>query len=223
MKPPLPVLAALACLATASAHNGPHGAANDTEKFHNADVDSSGGLARSEFRTTFSTLVPQRQIDRAFQKADASRDGSLSLAEWLAYRATTFEGRETLVFNNADSDGDGGLTLDEFAATQTGRKPFIRTRAAFIASDHDLDGHLSLAEWLLFRGKKSRHNHGAAPSTFALADMDGGDSLTPDEFAHVFPPNAKPEAVLKKFNQLDRNDDGLLTRNEWNPGRRGAL
>lgn len=223
MKPPLGILAALACLATAAAHDGPHGAANDTEKFQNADLDSSGGLVPAEFKATFSTLIPQRQIDKAFKKADSSRDGSVSLAEWLAYRATTFEGRETLAFNNADIDDDGALTLDEFAPTQSAKSAFIQIRATLLAADHDADGHLSLDEWLAFRGKRTRHAHGVPLSKFQLADIDGTGSLTPDEFGHVYPPKVKPDVVLKKFNSLDRNDDGLLTRDEWNPGRRGAF
>ena len=222
MNPPLPLLAALACFATASAHDGPHGSTDDTVKFQNADLDTSGGLSAYEFYFTFVPFTPQRVVDRAFKRSDKNRDSSLSLEEWLAYRATTFEGRETLAFNNADTDDDGALTLDEFAPTQPQNKAFIHIRASLLAADHDADGHLSLDEWLDFRGKRTRHAHGVALGKFQLADIDGSDSLTPDEFGHVFPPKAKAAAVLKKFNSLDRNDDSLLTRDEWNPGKRGA-
>lgn len=219
----VPALLALACTAPLSAHDGDHGGGDDTAKFNAADLDLSGSLSPAEFASTFSTLTPRGQIKSAFKKADGNRNGTLSLEEWLAYRETTFEHQQALKFDAADTDASGFLTLQEFAPTRPDNKPFIMTRAAFLAADHDDDNLISLEEWLEHAGKGSDHGHGVSSGKFDLADLDGSDSLTPDEFAGIYPPKVKPVVVLKKFAALDDNDDGLLTRDEWNPGRRGSL
>ncbi len=218
----LPVLLAFACTAPLSGHDGEHGGGDDTAKFNTADLDVSGSLSPAEFASTFSTLTPRGQIKSAFKKADGNRDGGLTLAEWLAYRETTFEHQETLKFEAADADDSGFLTLAEFAPTRPDNKPFIMTRADFLGADHDDDSLISLEEWLEHREKGFHGSHGVSLGKFDLADLDGNDGLTPDEFAGVYPPKVKPAVVLKKFAALDDNDDSLLTRDEWNPGHRGA-
>ncbi len=72
-------------------------------------------------------------------------------------------------------------------------------------------------------GHDGAHGGGDDTTKFNTADLDATNSLTPDEFAGVYPPKVKPAVVLKKFAGLDDNDDGLLTRDEWNPGNRAAF
>lgn len=219
----LPAILVLSCASPLFGHDGAHGGGDDTTKFNTADLDVSGTLSSAEFSTTFSTLTPRGQIKSAFKKADGNRNGSLTLEEWLAYREGTFEHQETLKFDAADADSSGFLTLTEFAPTQPTNKPFIMTRAAFLGADHDDDGLISLDEWLEHRENGFHDSHGVSLGKFDLADLDATNSLTPDEFAGVYPPKVKAAVVLKKFAGLDDNDDGLLTRDEWNPGNRAAF
>ena len=213
----------LAGTAPLSAHDGEHGGGDDTTKFNTADLDLSASLTPAEFSSTFSTLTPRGQITKAFKKADGNRNGSLTLEEWLAYREGTFEHQEGLKFDAADTDVSGFLSLAEFAPTQPDNKPFIMTRAAFLGADHDDDGLISPGEWLEHRENGFHGSHGVSLGKFDLADLDGSGGLTPDEFAGTYPPKVKAAVVLKKFASLDDSDDGLLTRDEWNPGNRAAF
>ena len=43
-------------------------------------------------------------------------------------------------------------------------------------------------------------------------------SLTVAEFAGVLPKNTTEEKVQARFDKLDDNEDGFLTKDEWNPG-----
>ncbi|MCW1887173.1 hypothetical protein OKA04_20710 [Luteolibacter flavescens] len=217
---PLLILSALPLFA----HEGhEHGPIDDTTKFITADIDVSGGLSLPEFTTTFATNTPAGQIKAAHKKSDSDRSGQVSLEEWLAYRATTVEGKAWAAFIEGDADEVEGLSLAEFAALHIQKKPFIHTRAAFLLADTDEDSLVSLAEWLAFSTRKNKTVKVVASAKFSLADQDGSDSLTVEEYATVFSPQTKPAAVIKKFTKLDRDDNGVLTRSEWNPGAKGSL
>ena len=200
-----------------AAHSGhDHGPVDDPTKFANADTDNSGSLTNEEFATTFSTVTPEGSILRNFKKTDTDRSGSISLEEWLTYRATTPEGRARTAFEAADTDGDEFLDLNEFAGLMTGNKAFIYTRDAFLKADEDEDSYVTLGEWIDYGSLKGPNKIGN--SKFRLADLDGSDSVSPDEFALTYPTRVKPAVIMKKFVKLDRNEDSMLTRDEWNPG-----
>lgn len=124
-------------------------------------------------------------------------------------------------FAAADADADGFLTLGEFATTLAGKKPLIEIRARFLKADTDDDDRVSAAEWATYKNDNLPDDSNGRPRKFDLADLDGSGDLTPDEFAGAFPQGTKPAKVMKKFGKYDRNDDGLLTRDEWNPGKKG--
>ena len=196
----------------------------DTAKFEAADADASGGLTLSEFSTTFSGGTRASKILEKFNKADTSNDDSVSLAEWLVYKDDTIpenENDDTAKFNAADSDSNGSLTYDEFATTLAGKKSEVEIRARFLKADTDDDNLVSLAEWNVYKNDSLPDDSNGRPRKFDLADLDGDDSLTPDEFAGVYPSKTKPGVVMKKFDKYDRDDSGTLTRDEWNPGKRG--
>lgn len=218
----LPLLLSLTL--TLHAHEGhEHGPIDDSTKLTHADIDISESLTLPEFTTTFPTNTPTGQIKRTYTKTDTDRNGLVSLEEWLAYRASTVEGKAWAAYLKADTDEVTGLGLPEFAGLQTHKKPFIHTRAAFLLADTDDDSLVSLTEWLAFSTRKGKAVKVIASAKFSLADQDSSDSLTVEEYAAIFSPKTKPAAIIKKFTKLDRDDNGVLTRSEWNPGAKGSL
>jgi hypothetical protein len=123
-------------------------------------------------------------------------------------------------FNAADAGGDGLLTYDEFATTLAGKKSAVEIRARFLRADTGGDGSVSLAEWNVYKNDSLPDDSKNRPRAFDLADTDGDGGITPDEFAGYFRPKTKPSAISKKFGKYDRSDNGVLTRDEWNPGKR---
>lgn len=219
------VACALAFSAAAFAHNGEDDSpADDAAKFEAADEDNDDTLTLAEFTTTFSRGTRVGKILEKFNKADTDNNDSVSLAEWTVYKDDTIpenESDDTAKFTAADANDDGSLTLDEFATTLAGKKPLIEIRARFLKADTDDDDLVTLIEWNAYKNDSLPDDSNGRPRKFDLADLDGDDSLTPDEFAGVYPSKTKPGVVQKKFDKYDRDDSGTLTRDEWNPGKRG--
>ena len=100
------------------------------------------------------------QIDTAFAKADADKNGTVSSQEAKKFGITT------KMFEKANPDKDGSLNKKEFAAAvsyqftaadpdkdgtldwKEAQKAGIKNRKVFDASDPDRDGTLDLAEYL---------------------------------------------------------------------------
>ena len=100
------------------------------------------------------------QIDTAFAKADADRNGTVSLEEAKKFGITT------KMFQKANPDKDSSLDKKEFAAAvshqfaaanpdkdgtlnwKEAQKAGIKSKKVFDASDPDHDGTLDLAEYL---------------------------------------------------------------------------
>ncbi len=193
---------------------------DDTAKFNAADADDSGSLSLAEFRSTLSKNARQKQVLKKFAKADANDDKLVTLEEWLAYKADETEDEteeQTARFNALDTDDDGLLSYEEFSATRKGKEPLIETRKRFLKADTDDDGAVSLEEWLTYKND-GLPDDGKPYRKFKLADLDGNDELTLDEFATTFPKKTPKKTILRKFNKEDDNEDGVLTRDEWNPG-----
>jgi Ca2+-binding EF-hand superfamily protein len=231
MIPCTSLLSAVACAVSMTATSFARGGdddspADDAAKFEAADANNDDALTLAEFTTTFSRGTRASKILEKFNKADTDNNDSVSLAEWTVYKDDTIpenenENDDTAKFNAADANSDGSLTLDEFATTLAGKKPLIEIRARFLKADTDDNDLVSLAEWNVYKNDKLPDDSNGRPRKFDLADLDGDDSLTPDEFAGVYPSKTKPEVVMKKFDKYDRDDSGTLTRDEWNPGKRG--
>jgi Ca2+-binding EF-hand superfamily protein len=212
------VLIGSAVMATTSAK------ADDTSRFETADADSSGSLTLAEFKNALPGKQPPHVVEKKFNHADADDNNLVDLAEWLAFREEveqeiTDKEKHTARFNEADLDDDGFLSYEEFRATVKGKKPLIEVRKRYLRADTSGDLQISLDEWLDMSGddleKPFKH------TKFALADLNGDNQLTPEEFATTFPRKTPRKTVLKKFNNEDENDDGYLTRDEWNPGGKG--
>lgn len=224
-------LSAVACAVSMTATSFARGGdddspADDAAKFEAADANNDDALTLAEFTATFSRGTRASKILEKFNKADTDNNDSVSLAEWTIYKDDTIpenenENDDTAKFNAADANSDGSLTLDEFATTLAGKKSAVEIRARFLKADTDDNDLVSLAEWGVYKNDNLPDDSNGRPRAFDLADLDASDDLTPDEFAGYFAPKTKPSAIQKKFDKYDRNDDGVLTRDEWNPGKRG--
>lgn len=145
----------------------------------------------------------------------------ISVAEAEAHRAEIFAG--------LDSDGDGRISTEEFAAAEVprgfrhGMKPphpmahergrdepdearrearmTARDDALFAALDTDGNGTLSRAEFS-HQAMARAMTEGMQHRLFERADADGDGYLSPEEF----PP--------RRLAELDANGDGQITRDE---------
>jgi hypothetical protein len=111
-----------------------------------------------------------------------------------------------------DKDGDGALSLDEFRAARDAQ---IEQRFAQLDANHD--GKLTPDE---LRAGPRRLGAAWRDHT-ANIDANGDGAWSFDELQSVF-----PSITIERFNKLDKNGDGLITRDEQparGHGRGGAL
>jgi len=190
-----------------------------TVKFTTADVDVSSSLTKVEFTTTLDAGIPAKKVNKEFKKADRDRNAAISLNEYLIYIGEVVPPtKEELSFTEADTVIDGSLSLAEFTATIPGKSPLSDVFVRFLKADADVSSSLSLAEWTLYKKGKAKGTPGVKYLKFDLADRDGNDVVTLDEFATVFPRGTAVAKLTAKLAKLDDNDDGSLTPDEWNPG-----
>ncbi|MBA8878204.1 EF-hand domain-containing protein [Phyllobacterium myrsinacearum] len=102
----------------------------------------------------------------------------------------------------ADTNGDGMISLDEYQAA-------ARTR--LLKFDTDGDGKLSLEEWLKRPAPKNAKRDPTALFNRIDTNHDG------------FIDTAEMDIVSKKrFERLDKNADGQLSKDERHPHKKGA-
>ena len=137
-----------------------------------------------------------------FQGMDANRDGVITRQEWRGNDRS---------FRNHDWNGDGKLSGDEVRPGAR-RNPNWddrdvetsiayegdRTSTRFRALDHDRNNRLSRLEW-----------H-ATYETFSRLDRNRDNVLTLGEFTA-----ADDDDPEDRFGDLDMNNDGRLSRDEW--------
>ena len=182
-----------------------------------ADGDVSNSLSKVEFATTLGEEPSEKVINKSFKKADADKDESISLSEFLVFEA---DSKKEGAFIKADADLNGVVSLDEYVAATQGKAPYIVVKKRFLLSDSDDEGSvgvLTLTEWSAKRRKPTKGEF----LSFDLANEETVEtplSLTVAEFAGVLPKNTTEEKVQARFDKLDDNEDGFLTKDEWNPG-----
>lgn len=155
---------------------------------------------------------------RRFADLDTNNDGNVSHAEYMDF------GRR--LFAAIDADRDGRLSSDEFKRFRPGTTarrdqpvPTDRASQVFAALDADGDGVLTVAEIETTRDR-----------AFSRADGNGDGTLTREEFqagrsgpgpASAVPPELQRRSGTPndrrgtRFDELDRNKDGVVTRAEY--------
>lgn len=144
------------------------------------------------------------QIKQAFTAIDTTRNNAISAAEW---DAASFA-----LFRAADKNNNNFIDGSELQGSSLAQDTFLR-------ADTDRDGRLSVGEFMELRR-----------TIFRIADIDRNDSLSLLEFELMIlmeqvgwtdrNNNGRIElseladSLRKAFEQLDTNQDGLLTTDE---------
>lgn len=131
---------------------------------------------------------PDHRVE--FGKRDANRDGRLSLEEYGGHPGN---------FQAMDCDRNGTLNENEFVNRYNCKEPQPSAPPdAFAQLDRNRDGVVARTEW---RGTTDEFNR---------LDRDG-NGISRHEFEH--PP--VPGSAQSRFQALDSNNDGVLSRREW--------
>jgi Ca2+-binding EF-hand superfamily protein len=185
-----------------------------------ADVDLSASLSLAEFTTTLDAGISANAAARRFNGADRNLNGSIQLNEFLIFvKVLPVPSKAETAFEIADVNVNGSLTFDEFISTETERTSIVKIRRNYLRADANGDTNVTLAEYIAF---KAGDYDKTFISIFTLADVDENDEVDLTEFGYAYARGTAEAKIIIRFEKKDVNDDGLLTRAEWNPGVRGS-
>lgn len=131
---------------------------------------------------------------------DINQDGQVTSEEIETVRAATF--------NEADSNGDGNLNLEELQVQMENQRT-KRQAERYTALDTDGNGQLSVTEF-----QESHPSGDVTMSTtlFGLADENGDSALSQAEFAALKSPEGR---VWHHFARLDTDGNGVISPTEF--------
>ena len=162
--------------------------------FELMDRDNDGAMSFKEYR--------DRPAESWFVELDTNDDDRLSFGEYGARNATLVQsGRIQGVFAAIDRNGDGDLSLDEFANDPR--------EALFRKQDADGNEKLTLHEFCVW--KHTPQQIAAAKQEFARKDTDSDDMLSFKEYAY--------RSEDADFWKADENGDNRLNRDEFEASR----
>jgi Ca2+-binding EF-hand superfamily protein len=164
--------------------------------FRALDTDDNGVLSVAEFvhRGQAAPLDDALAVPAApimadhFAILDTNRNGVLSRSEWTG---------QNVAFHRADVNGDRVISRREYQD----RPAANMEEAKFDGLDLNHDGVLARREWPTSAGVG-----------FDVADRNDDGAVT---FMEYVSPTRPREVVEERFEDMDRNNDGVLTRREW--------
>jgi Ca2+-binding EF-hand superfamily protein len=222
--------------------------------FDSADTDQNGSLSLDEF-SAIGKNVPRgknglgdNDIQSLFSAIDTDGDGQISKTEAKtafdklsqALQSQLLNVQEQLgsgppspptagdIFTQADTDGNGSLSLDEFKAAAASHHRHhhaagsddSKIEARFNALDSNGDGTVSQSE-LESAFAAGPPSPPSASDIFKQADSDGNGSLSLDEFkaeiaSHHHHDGGGPSdgTIENRFNAMDSNGDGAISQSE---------
>ncbi|WP_341406008.1 hypothetical protein [Luteolibacter soli] len=214
-------LPALLAFASSLACLPAHGQVDNNAIFVAADIDVSGSLSLGEFTTTLKTGIGAAAALKKFRAADRNLNGSVQLNEFLIFTGTIpAPSKAETEFEIIDDNANGSVTFEEFTDNSKPKFSIVKIRRDFLRADANADGSITLAEYLSF--KSGAYDH-TPISIFTLADVNEDDEIDPIEFGYSYPRGTSEAKIIARFQAKDQNDDGVLTRLEWNPGVRGRV
>lgn len=142
-------------------------------------------------------------------------------------------------FSQIDSNGDGGISLDEFESSAPKNADKSKTDALFKSMDSDNDGSVSKTEMSAFKEKARKADDALHSFLFSLqsqdssstqqaSDSDGKDifsqidsdssgGISKDEFTKAFGDSKlgrDGDKLNQLFSALDKNGDGSISQDE---------
>lgn len=127
---------------------------------------------------------------------------SLAAASFLVFAAPGHEGRGERL-KAADTNGDGMISRSEAAALP-------RLAPHFEQIDANRDGQLTMDELRAFHQQNHAHRKGG----MKRADTDGDGRISKAEA------QANAPRLFERFDQVDANRDGFVTREEMKAARK---
>ena len=190
---------------------GGGGGGRDFEKgWKQADTDGNGTISRSEFDAMPRIQkLPEEKREHIFKRLDKNADGILSNEEMKMDRPRE-GGREAMMrFRQLDTDGSGGISLDEMKVGDLFKKlPPDKQEALFARLDTDGDGQITVKD----RPGPPIGPDGKPERPDRPDKMDKGDRPErPDKMDKGDRPR-DPRRMLRDF---DENKDGALSFEEF--------
>ena len=129
------------------------------QRFRQLDSNRDGSVGLDEFLASLPAQKDPAKAKEYFQMMDKDHDGKLSLEEFQPHRPAkepakpetppvkpSYPGPEAM-FRKLDTDGNGGLSLDEFKASPIGLRDPAKAEEYFKFRDKNGDGKLTLDEF----------------------------------------------------------------------------
>lgn len=133
----------------------------------------------------------------------------------LAEQPDSDRARAEQIFRNFDTNGDGGISLDEYRTGMIGNMSEIRIGKVFKEKDRDGDGRLNLDE-LLYVPVDQRSATPSPREVLKGAAVSGADKRTSG-------PSAEMRQRQRLFANFDRNGDGGISLGEYRAGMAGNM
>ena len=216
-----PRIVALLALASSLTILPSFGQVDNNAIFVAADIDLSGSLSVGEFTTTLTTGIGASAALRKFKAADRNLNGSVQLNEFLIFTGTIpAPSKAETAYEIIDVNANGSVTFEEFTDAAKPKFSIVKIRRDFLRADANGDASITLAEYISFKAGAYDHT---PISIFTLADVNEDDEVDTIEFGYSYPRGTSEAKIIARFQSKDDNDDGVLTRAEWNPGVRGQV
>lgn len=127
-----------------------HKVSNSTEEI--VVLKESTGTVEKQFASSSSSHNSNHELEEAFLRFDANRDGKISTLELGSVLRSLGDNPSDeelrLMMKEADRDGDGFIDLQEFILLNSECSPSVSEdlRRAFLVFDTDADGKISVEE-----------------------------------------------------------------------------
>lgn len=115
--------------------------------FYRADVSIDGTLSLEEFIGGFKAKVSLVNVRRDYLRADVNESGGMTLVEYANFRRGLAPPNRFTVFELADFDADGQLSVAEFGHAYSQSTPEVAIQKRFDLLDDNNDGVLTTSEW----------------------------------------------------------------------------